>query len=62
MQRYKNLQKQEINSNHSSYSIYSIYSIYSFYSFYSTYSIHSIMVTTKKQEAPPSIMTVKPRV
>ena len=53
MQRYKNLQKQEINSNHSSYSIYS---------FYSTYSIHSIMVTTKKQEAPPSIMTVKPRV
>ena len=53
MQRYKNLQKQEINSNHSSYSIYS---------FYSTYSIHSIIVTTKKQEAPPSIMTVKPRV
>lgn len=53
MQRYKNLQKQEINSNHSSYSIYS---------FYSTYSIHSIMVTSKKQEAPPSIMTVKPRV
>ena len=53
MQRYKNLQKQEINSNHSNYSIYS---------FYSTYSIHSIMVTTKKQEAPPSIMTVKPRV
>ena len=53
MQRYKNLQKQEINSNHSSYSIYS---------FYSTYSIHSIMVTIKKQEAPPSIMTVKPRV
>ena len=50
MQRYKNLQKQEINSNHS------------IYSFYSTYSIHSIMVTTKKQEAPPSIMTVKPRV
>lgn len=53
MQRYKNLQKQEINSNHSNYSIYS---------FYSTYSIHSIMVTSKKQEAPPSIMTVKPRV
>ena len=53
MQRYKNLQKQEINSNHSSYSIYS---------FYSTYSIHSIIVITKKQEAPPSIMTVKPRV
>ena len=53
MQRYKNLQKQEINSNHSSYSIYS---------FYSTYSIHSIIVTSKKQEAPPSIMTVKPRV
>ena len=44
MQRYKNLQKQEINST------------------YSTYSIHSIIVTTKKQEAPPSIMTVKPRV
>ena len=53
MQRYKNLQKQEINSNHSNYSIYS---------FYSTYSIHSIIDTTKKQEAPPSIMTVKPRV
>ena len=53
MQRYKNLQKQEINSNHSNYSIYRLYS---------TYSIHSIMVTTKKQEAPPSIMTVKPRV
>ena len=53
MQRYKNLQKQEINSNHSNYSIYS---------FYSTYSIHSIIVTSKKQEAPPSIMTVKPRV
>ena len=59
MQRYKNLQKQEINSNHSNYSFYSIYS---FYSFYSTYSNYSIMVTTKKQEAPPSIMTVKPRV
>ena len=56
MQRYKNLQKQEINSNHSSYSIYS------FYSTYSIHSIHSIIVTTKKQEAPPSIMTVKPRV
>ena len=53
MQRYKNLQKQEINSNHSSYSIHSVHS---------TYSIHGIMVTTKKQEAPPSIMTVKPRV
>ena len=50
MQRYKNLQKQEINSNHSSYSIYSFY------------SIHSIIATIKKQEAPPSIMTVKPRV
>ena len=59
MQRYKNLQKQEINSN---YSFYSSYSFYSTYSTYSTYSIHSIIVTTKKQEAPPSIMTVKPRV